>query len=242
MKTKQENRFTMHKVVKKFADENAAALAVNPDLVLAFGLLGDQITLTAGLVQTQNLDRTGVASAKNIAREIMEERGMGIAGRIASWAYLHQNPVLEAEMNFTKYGKTASTGISRLSDTEVALTCRTILQRATDNLANIASITALELTGFEGFIATYENLLSAPATSEGLAVVATAQLEPTLDRTDEILRKACDRGMLAFSHSSPTLLALYQQARIVIDLGTRHEPDEPTPPAPAPTPTPTPTP
>lgn len=232
MNTKQENRFTMHQAVKKFYDDNVATFATNADLTMAFGLIGDQITLTKSLVQTQNLDRTGVASAKNIALGIMIERALGIAGRIHSWAYLHQNPVLQAEMNFTHGGKTASKGLDRISDTEIAPVCRTILQRATDNLANVTTITSIELTAFEGFITTYENLLSAPTTSEAQAVVATEQLEPALDRTDEILRMACDRGMLGYSHTNPTLLATYKQTRKIIDLGTRHEPDEPTPPTP----------
>lgn len=237
MNRDQENRLTMHKTVKQFATEKAAALASNPDLVMAFGLVGDQIALTQGLLDMQNLDRTGVARAKNIARGIIEERGLGIAGRIHSWAYLNQNPVLQAEMNFTKYGGTASTGLHRFSDTEIAGICRTIKARATDNLASIASITALELTAFEGFIATYENLLSAPATAEGQAIAATEQLEPTLDRTDEILRMACDRGMLGFSHTNPGLLIEYKAARRVLDIGIHHEPEEeqpPAPPAPAP--------
>jgi hypothetical protein len=238
MKTKQENRFTMHKAVQKFGQDNNTTLSANADVTMALGLLDDQIALVNGLIQTQNLDRSGVTVAKNIARDIVEERALSIAGRIKGWAYFHQNPVLEAEMNFTKGGKTASTGLHRLADTELAPVCRTILQRATDHLASITTITAPELTAFDGFILTYEGLVSAPATAEGQSVVATEQMEPTLDRTDEMLKEGLDRLMLAFTHTNPTLLATYKQARKIIDLGTRHEPDAPVPPTPPAPPTP----
>lgn len=231
MNKNQENRFTMHQAVKQYCDDNIAIIGTNPDALMGISLLADQITLVNALLQVQNRDIGGIAAAKNAARDIIENRALSISGRIAAWAYLNKKYELNAEMTFTKSGK-VSKGLDRYADTEIGPICRKIHQTAQDNMASIPAITAPELTFFTDHITAYEELLSAPTLAIGARAVATARMEPTLDKTDELLRQGLDPLMLAYLDTNRPLLAGYKQARKILDAGLRHREQPAPPPAP----------
>jgi uncharacterized protein YycO len=127
-----------------------------------------------------------------------------------------------------------------LGETVVGPRCTDIHTLAQENAAELVDYgtTAEDITALQSAIDEFMTRLGEPRKVIVSRKQVTDELAGDEEAADKVLKNELDPSMRKFKTKNPSFFGEYSSARMIIDLGTRHE--KPEPPANGPTTPPTP--
>lgn len=205
-----------------------AALTAIADMVSRLGDLTDTIQEKSGVQGTR---RTGIAGGKRRKRMEMMEQSATIAGDLHALAVKNGDDDMQARADFEL------SDLVRMGETVIAPRCQEVHNLANTNAAALADFgtTAADIAALQTAINEFTALVTKPREAIGERKEATGDIAENEDAADALLKNELDKAMRKFKKKNAPFFSEYTSARMIIDLGTRHEtPDNP----PGPTPTP----
>ncbi|MGA2030321.1 MAG: hypothetical protein ABSG87_09650, partial [Verrucomicrobiota bacterium] len=210
MNTKQLNKLTMYLAVEGICDGNTTVWQPLQGFADAYADLKTHVTGIQTLAQSQSLNNTGIAVDKHAARAAMCNAAFPISSAIHAYAIKTKNNQLVAQVNFS---------ISDLMSgqaPESVTRCQNIYDTANTNLASLANygVTAAKMTAFNGAIAAFNLLISAPRDARASGKTTTGQLGGEFDAADEALMQMDDL-IGQFQSGNPKFVGDYLNARAI---------------------------
>lgn len=119
------------------------------------------------------------------------------------------------------------TDLVHLGNTVVAPRCQEIHDLAAANAADLTSgfnaDAVADTTALQAAIDAYSPLVGRPRVAKGVTKRATEDIQGLEDSADALLRNELDRSMRKQKKKNAQFFGEYTSARMIIDLGTRHE-------------------
>ena len=213
----ERNRYLMLKAVQTVLKEYSAALQTIPAYLRFCEKLDKQIAVIDQYETEYKTVAKGTTAAKNSDRDKLEDELDTLSGCISSYADesgdLHIGAVV---MNEREIGKLRDSAL-----TEKAKEVKQILDEQATALKDYG-ITPESSVAFGQLILNYEKSLETKGSKTNSSVVARGNLKEAFAAADKILTNNIDNIIKQCSKQNPKFYNLYQQARIVKDLGIRH--------------------
>jgi len=219
MKDIQENKLSMYLAVKLVCENFNATWSTLPAFADAFTEFRNKLKDFQKVVKTQSKNITGVAKDKEQEKEEMILKALQVTSAIYAFAKTNGNEELATLAKFSP---------TRLRFTRDALLleyCNHILALANENAASLVTygISTTDISSLQSEIEDFETIVAKPRETLGTRVDATSDLSARMKGLDFILKNRMDPLMLSFKTSSATFYAKYKNARMIINLGIRHE-------------------
>ncbi len=216
MNRKQENQMTMFYAAQKTLLLNEAVWTGSVGMTAAVAELGVNIAAVEGCVERQVIDIRGFAKAKSEGENQMIDLTLAVAGSVRAYAVVSENTVLMEKMNVSR------ASLRRHRDSIIAQHCQAIHTEANAVVASLADYGVLPatLTTQQTAIDTYVAAIVAPQNAIALRKGVTAELAALMKDTNKLLTKRLDALMEQYAVPKPAFYRDYQNARIIIDLGT----------------------
>ena len=196
----------------------------------AFAALVGQLDSLAGAISTasgvQGTPKTGIAGGKSRRQLEMIQFAVECMGDVHSWAATVGDEDIMAQSDVEL------TTLVRMSDALVGPYCRTLHTLANAHLAEITPLgtTAADLAEFDAAIEAYLPLVSKPREAIVAHKGVTGDIKTDVAAADQLLKTQLDKAMRKWTRKNPGFATAYQNARIIVDLGSGGTP--PTPPQP----------
>jgi len=219
MKDIQENKLSMYLAVKLVCEKYNTTWAALPAFSDAFTEFRNKLKDLQKVVKKQTTNITGVAKDKVQEKEEMILKALQVTSAIYAFAKTTGNDELASQVKFSP---------SQLRFTRDALLlefCHHILDMANENAAEIVpyGIAAADITELESEINDFELIIAKTRETLGTRVDATKDITVRMKDIDGILKNRLDQLMLKYKITNSTFYAKYKNARMIIDLGIRHE-------------------
>lgn len=205
-------------VMAKYDTVWSAMMAV-ADMVTRLQALTASIQETSGV---QGSPLTGIAGGKRRQRMVMMEKTADLAGDVHALAVKNGDAETEAKSDLEL------TDLIRLGETVVAPRCQEIHDFANTNAAALQSgygVEAADIAAQQAAIDAFKPLLTKPREAVVARKEATGNIAEDEGTTDKLLKKELDRTLRKFKTKNAAFFGEYTSARMIIDLGTRHEKD-----------------
>ncbi len=206
-----------------------AALTAIADMVTRLQDLTSSIQEASGV---QGSALTGIAGGKRRKRMEMMKQAIAIAGDVHSLAVKNSDAAMQAKVDVQ------ITDLVRMGETEIAPRCQEVHDLANTNAAALApfGVSAGDIAALQSAIDDYKTLLSKPREAIGARKEVTGNIADDEATADKLLNDELDKSMTKFETKNAAFFGEYTTARMIIDLGGRHEkPAKPTtPPKPNP--------
>jgi len=185
------------------------------------GLVADVLE-KSGLQGTR---RTGLAQGKNRKQVVMIELVSTLAGDLHNIAVTDGDADLEGKTNLYK------SDFLGMGDAEVGPACREIVKLAKAHAAELDELgtTAEDIAEAEAAIEAYVPLVASPRVATTQRKTITEDIATLLGKIDELYEKRLDRAMRKFAKKNKAFYDDYQNARLIVNLGARHEKEETAP-------------
>lgn len=227
----QENKLTMYEGVITLLENNTEI--VSP--IGAFVTTREDFKAAVEQIRAKGQEKReatrGKTQTKHDAEDVLVNALLEIASPLYSFARrAKMNEVMEI-CDVTEYK------LRRLRDTELESIANSIQARSAANAAGLTAygITEAMITGLAEKIAAYHNALGERESGVATRVGVTKTLAELFKQADELLYDDMDRIVERLRTSNAEFYTMYLGARVVKDLGIRHE-EQPTPPPSTPTP------
>jgi len=163
----------------------------------------------------QKTPTTGAAGAKGNVRHDYEAKILEIGDQLASIAAAAKDPVLAAQVEFSK------AGLGKLSDDDLETAGTRVATLAKANKAALADhlVTDADVTELEQLTVDFDGIKNQPRTVIAGRAGETATLPDLLTAVTDLLRDRLDKQMTKFRLSHPEFYAGYLSARVVVDRG-----------------------
>jgi hypothetical protein len=219
----------MYRAVQQVLDANQPEYAGVAAFMTQATNFRNSIQLIGQLAQIQLADTTGVALDKAMLKDQMIEMTFRVAGALKALGSDTNNATLRNQADLNK------STFTRARDDQRDDIAQGMHDLANMNIAALApySITAPTLTALQTRIDAYRAAIASPRMAKAQKATATQMLENEFARADMILEERIDGLIKQFKSSGTTFYADYQNARKVVDTGSRSA-TPPTPPAPTP--------
>ncbi len=217
MTQNQENRVTMFGTVSDYMNSDANKPIWTPmkAAVDTMAELDADIESIANKVGKQQAPTTGAAGAKGNVRHDYEAKILEIGDQLASIAAAAKDPVLAAQVEFSK------AGLGKLSDDDLLTAGKRVATLAKANEAALADhlVTDADVTELEQLTADFDGIKNQPRTAIAGRAGETATLPDLITTVTDLLRDRLDKQMTKFRLSNPEFYAGYLSARVVVDRG-----------------------
>jgi hypothetical protein len=228
MRDNQENKLTMYEAVVKLLEQNDGLIATVPAFVGA----KDNLVTSINKVKKEARQQKEATAGKRAAKVDAENELIRIIMSAGSALYSYGRKIKDHEMQ-----DVANVRVSKLEDmrdTELVNKAEMIYAKLLANVADLTDyqITAATVTEFRAKIDNFANALGVRESSAARSTGATANLQMYFTEADDILNEDMDRMMEMFKQSEPGFYNEYFAARVIKNLGIRHEVEEPVTPTP----------
>jgi len=178
-----------------------------------------QIDATRLLTDANN---SGIVTEKTDLQNLLINKAFEIASMLHALASSSKNQVLLKKVDFP------ISELQRQRDGELGSTCKGIETLARENMPALVGypVSEPELDGFSTQIEQYVVGLPNHRISVSERKSANEKLKDLFKIADDVLINQIDRMMFRFSTTAPDFYASYQNARKVVEYGTRHEKPE----------------
>jgi hypothetical protein len=175
----------------------------------------------------QGTPQTGIAGGKRRAKVAMANAAAEIAGDLHAFFVAGQNAPLAAQTDMHV------TDLLHDGDTVIGPHCQQIHDLANENADGILPFgtTKSDIASLQTAIDAYTPLVTKPRQAIVARKTVTTDIGATQDDVDALLKEELDRSMRKFRTKNPPFFNEYNNARMIIDLGSRGEDEETTPPA-----------
>ncbi|HMS34393.1 MAG TPA: hypothetical protein PKC91_09920 [Ignavibacteria bacterium] len=221
MQKRQKNKFAMYGTVHTFLEDKSAVYADNEEFNL------HRISLKQNLAEIRLKDDTGKKATKGksknkeVTRTSVSSQALAVAGALYAYAKKSGNQSLIASMNLTK------SKLDKLRDSELITELNSIKEKAIEKSADIRKygIPAEKLESYTTNIETYSKALGAQDTGGAVKKGAYKSLSTLFKDADSLL-DSIDKLMENYKDSNEDFYAGYKTARVIKDLGIRHNEEE----------------
>lgn len=185
--------------------------------------------------QQQGIIPVGPAQDKGREEKLLDDLAHSLARALVTWFTDQKDLTSAAEVDFTP------SDWLRFRDEDLLGKARLVRDLANGVIAGPKTadaakydITADSVKVVDDEITAYAKFITAPQQAQSDRHSLTRQLRVRFSAVDDMMVQIDDL-ILRFNGTADgqAMIAAYQAARIIRNLGTRHEPDAPTPPAPA---------
>lgn len=197
---------------------NSAWLAMTAIAELVTRLTGytDAIQDKTGV---QGSALTGIAGGKRRNRVDMMQKAIALAGDLHALATKTNDSMLQ--------GKTAFelSDLLRQNDTVIGPTCQQIYDLANANQAGLTDygVVKEDVMALKTAIDAYTGLLTKPREAVVGRKEVTGSIAQDEDAADKLIKDELDPAMRKFKTKNASFFSEYTSARMIIDLGERHE-------------------
>ncbi|KKN10305.1 hypothetical protein LCGC14_1037880 [marine sediment metagenome] len=219
----QENKLSMYISVQTVVNKNDTVWSGLPAFVTAFGEYEGMIQDIQNTRLVQEGDITGVPKDKAQAKEAAIQKALEVSTAVYAYAAKNNNNTLKEKVNYSP------SDLRRSRDTVLIDRLQVIHNEANNIVGDLGDygIDANDLTDLQGLIDAYENLVEEPRAAITNKSEATAALVSLFKQGDALLNEQLDKLMEQFKEDNGKFYTQYFNARIIIDLGVRHEAEEP---------------
>jgi hypothetical protein len=234
MRDNQENKLTMYEAIVKLLEHNESLIATVPAFVGA----KDNLITSVNKIKEAARQQKEATAGKRAAKMDAENDLISLMMSVGSALYSYGRKIKDHEMQ-----DIANVRVSKLEDmrdTELVNKAEIIYTKLAANAADLVDyqITAVTVTEFRAKIDNFANALGVRESSAAKSTGATANLQMYFTEADDILNEDMDRMLEMFNQSQPGFYNEYFAARVIKQLGIRHEVEEPVIPTPPTPPTP----
>jgi hypothetical protein len=219
MNKHQENKLSMYKTTRQALQNNTSVWEKVPAIVTTFKEFETSIEEIENLLKKQSIDLTGITQTKEERLSILADAAMAIAGPLHAFASQMSNSSLMQKVNIFR------SDILDARDSTVIELVQIIADTAKENLTSLADfgINQASITDLQEKVDDFNAITSAPRISVTERKVITIELEKGLEETADLLNERLDKLIEQFKTTEPTFYDQYQNARIIVDSGIRHE-------------------
>lgn len=222
----EENKMTMYKSTGDKLKENITIWQTNTPMVNAANemtSLRDQILAKA---KSQSSQDKGLAVTSNGLKLIMTDNAVDIADIIRAYAYDTQDMTLAERVNYKKSAILKSRDILAVKDCDAIYDIANNLVTTKPAIAAY-QINAAKVSALRTSIDNYTASIATPRDATVSRATSTGELKALFRKFDNLLKNRIDNLMKMYRVSHPTFYSDYIRARMIIDLGIRHEPKTP---------------
>lgn len=214
MKAFYENSFTMLRVVLDFLTGNTTVWTASAPFTNAYNALRALISEIQALIQIIEIDRLGLAKAKEQKKNLIVEMGIFLRNAVIPYASSINDLELKSFFDFSE------SEFKKLRDTIIVEKLKGFHDRAVTLGAAIApyGIDAAWLASFLTFLADYDGYISKPRLGIAERKTANAMVIEKIRDAKEILKGQLDYLVGNYESANPTFVEGYKNARIIIDL------------------------
>lgn len=225
MRDELENRFTMFKAVAKLMQTNASKYSGIPAIASAVTQLNDLLDQITGTDNLKGHSTDGKTNEKNRMRKNLETESLRIASAAGALGASIKDDKLRA------LGKITKSSLKELRDTQLFNEAQNIFNVANDHIAELADygVAVLELNNFKQLFTDYNNALDSKESSFATSSSASKQLPVIFKDVDSLLTEQLDKLMENFRTKDALFYGEYKSARLIKDLGIRHNKDDENP-------------
>jgi len=223
----EENKFSMYRAVNSVLNENQLTVATMPALDNAKTSFA---TLIASINEKDNTFKTTAAGKTDVKKSVKEDLlNVLVPCTNALFAYASKANIADLKANT----KVSISKYQLMRDNDLINKARSIHDLLNSNLRLLADygITALKVTELNDKLNGYINAIGNQDISHASKSAARQSLSELFDQADAVLKNEIDSLMESFKTSNEVFYNKYWSARVIKDLGLRHEDQpEPTPP------------
>ena len=223
------NKLMMFKAVLALLKANIALWSTIPDLVSDVGEFEELVGNIDETRQQIGEELSGQTDQKEAAREKLTDKTMSLSSVLAAMAERTTTEVLLAKVDFSK------SDFERLRENEQVSKANEIALLTEENLEALASsgITDADITELKELSTNFEQYLPLKRVSVSERKAANSLIKVEFRAANRLLKKRIDRMLVRYETTNPDFYASYQNARLIVDYGIRHEHEEETPSEPA---------
>lgn len=216
----QQNRLTMNKVVIKHLDDNAPVWQT----LAAFKKAHDELLASVkgrNTAQgTQSQTTTGITRDKSADTEAAVKAVLKLAKNTAAYAIDQDNHDLYASLNYSK------SYLLNLPDNEQGAFLQTMLDKVRGQVGNLGdyNVTAAAIAEAQSAVDKVKGGMTNPRGAIDTRSTATKSV-PAYEADGRKALAKLDRLIHNFEDDAPEFVAQYRQARMIVDVGVRHEGD-----------------
>ncbi len=214
MDSTQEDRFGMLIKMELFLSNNAATLAINPDIAIIQGGIVQNNTdiIQADSTATRNL--TGITLDKNQYRTNVENSLLTVAGAARGYYTTNSDLSKKRMVTFVK------TDITRLRDSDVIIKADQVHDVADPIKTSLAAwgVADTDVDALPTHVATYRQWLQKPASERNISTVAGINVDKEFEDSDELLGNLDDH-MSVYEYTNNLLFQNYRLSRAIDDSG-----------------------
>ncbi len=219
MQKRLENKLTMFKAVLSFLKQNISAWGSSTVMAAIIAKLEDLIGEIETVRLITNSDLTGFTAEKLVQQDALINKAYELSSILYAMASSSKNKVLQGKVDFTESELQNARGGDLIS------TSSAIAALVRDNLTVLVpyELTETDVTGFEEMISSFAENLPTHRVSLAERKAANERLKEVFSAVDVVVNEQLDRMMVRYRNTSANLYAAYNNARSVVDYGTRHE-------------------
>jgi hypothetical protein len=219
MNANQQNKLAMFLAVLGVMDKYSSVWSSMTALAEIVTRLSNFTTSIQDKTGVQGTPLTGIAGGKRRMRMDMIQQALAIAGDLQALATKTNDSALRGKVAFEL------ADLVRLNETLIAPRCQQIHDLAKENAGALLTygVTAADITTLQTVIDAYTAVLTKPRE----AVVARKEVTGSITHdeiaADTLLKNELDPAMRKFKIKNSAFFGEYTSARMIIDLGERHE-------------------
>jgi hypothetical protein len=221
MDKRSENKRSSYTALDTVLTTNESKWSVIPAIGVIISKFRSKLQRIGQLAALCLAGTKGQTEAKQIAREVMTETALGIAGAVHALASEANNVELMARVHFTP------SQLDYARDTDVQTMCEGIHQAAQENLEPLTGygVDAESLASFAGVMKLYGELVGKPRATQTAITAALTQMDSEFAAADRVLENELDQMMNSFRRTDPEFFNAYQHARDVVHNAATHSGD-----------------
>ena len=225
MTKRERNKYLMIKLVQGVIKEFTPLVQAGPALLRCISDLNTRVINIDNLESEYQTVSKGTTAYKNTIREKLEEELDTMCNVLSSYSKEIDNMQISAIVDLTE------SEIADLRDSVLSEKAKEINKFLVDHATPLLEydVSPESATEFQGLIKEYDNSLEKHDNKANASVVARGHLKKAFSAVDEILKERLDKQMKTNIKKNPLFYNSYIQARLVKNLGVRHDDTTDTP-------------
>lgn len=222
MKKDQINKLRMFKVVLAVCLANPVIIATVAAFQEVMNTLGNIVAEIERLQALQTTDNTGVAKDSNQVKTQLADAILAVSGALHAFAADNGNNTLMEKVHFTP------SHFGRFTQSQCIAAGTTVLTEARAYTAELTRnyLTAEKIDQLEALVNDYRNTYTKTREVKVSRAAVTVSLKNNISEGMTLLKGRADKLAVQFKDTYPDFYSEYRQARVIEDIGIRHEPTE----------------
>jgi len=222
MTDNQENKYNMYEAVRAVLNLNNPTWSPITPIGDNITIMDEQMTLIHEYRQIQETDTTGITVNKhNIESDLINAMIKVISGLIA-YATVIEDYALLNSINYSQWN------LKKTRDNILYDKAQLIYNKANPLATELATylVTQPDIDAINTLSTDYLTAIPAKRAAVASSKTSTLNIKNAFKTIDNILKNKLDNLIILFQVSHPTFYQEYKAARIIIDLGVRHETEQ----------------